>query len=300
MAVPQLAATRKPTNRLVNFKLNCLPISPERNSIHGVGVGLRSLHFKDVIESSHSIPWFEILSDNYLVEGGPLLFHLDKIAAQTPLVMHGVGLSLGSTDPINTDYLEKLRRLMQRISPVYVSDHLCWISVNGHYLHELLPLPYTEDVIRHVSERIKGVQDSLGRQILIENVSSYLSYQQSDMPEWDFLNSVAARADCGILLDINNIYVSARNHHFAPESYLLAIDTQRVKQFHLAGFDDRGHYLLDSHGGQVASSVWTLYRQALQHFGPVPTLLEWDNAIPSFAELAAEAAKAQAIMDEYQ
>lgn len=299
MAVPRRAAVIKRMRQPVNVStLISPPVSPERNAIHGVGVGLRSLHFQDVLNTEHGIPWFEILTDNYLVDGGPLLYHLDAISQRTPIVMHGVGLSLGSTDPINSHYLNKVRDLIARVQPVYVSDHLCWVSVDGAYLHELLPLPYTDDVINHVSERIKQVQDSLGRQILIENVSSYLTYQQSTMPEWEFINKIAAKADCGILLDVNNIYVSAINHDFNPITYLQAIEPARVKQFHIAGFEDCGQYLLDNHGGAVASPVWTLYRQAVQQFGSIPTLLEWDNHMPSFSMLSAEAAKAQKIMDE--
>lgn len=268
------------------------------SQLQGVGLGLRPSHYKDLLSQPTNLPWLEILGDNYLVDGGPLLDKLDQIKQLYPLAMHCVGMSLGSTDPLNWAYLQCLKSLAERSQAVLISDHLCWVSAQQQNLHELLPLPYTEEAITHVATRINQVQDFLGRQILIENVSSYLSYKDSSMPEWEFLNAVATEADCLILLDINNIYVSARNHGFAAEDYLQAVDRQRVAQFHLAGYEDCNSYYLDSHGTAVHPPVWELYRQALNLFGAVPTLLERDNDIPSYTNLLSEVQQAQSIMDE--
>lgn len=262
-------------------------------SISGVGVGLRACHYDYILEHRPDLPWFEVLSDNYMVEGGPALQYLDSIRAHYPVSMHGVGLSIGSTDSLNQDYLRRLKKLMARVEPAFISDHLCWVSVDGQYLHDLFPLPYTELVVQHVAARIRQVQDFLGEQILIENVSSYLSYQESEMTEWEFLNAVANAADCYILLDINNIYVSAMNHHFDPKHYVSAVNAKRVKQYHLAGYEQREHYLFDSHSEAVHQTVWDLYRFALEKVGEIPTLIEWDSDIPSFPDLFEEAKKAQ-------
>lgn len=270
----------------------------QTHELYGVGLGLRSQHYADILETQPPIPWFEILSDNYLTKGGLNLYHLDKIAERYPIAMHSVGMSLGSTDPINWDYFKKLKKLSTRVKPVVISDHVCWISVNQQYLHELMPLPYTEEVIKHVVNRIQQIQDFLGCSILIENVSSYMTYKISQMTEWEFITRIAEKADCNILLDINNIYVSANNHHFDPVDYLTSIQKHRVKQFHLAGFDDKGDYLLDSHGAPVCESVWDLYLKALNCFGPVPTLLERDNEIPALNVLIKEMGQAQRMLDE--
>ena len=264
--------------------------------IHGAGIGLRTPHYAYIEQEQPSIPWFEVLVDNYLGKGGLPLRHLELVRRDYPITFHGVGMSLGSTDPLNRDYLERLKDLVERFQPAYVSDHLCWVSAEGRYGHELFPLPYVETVVNHIVERVQCVQEFLGRSILIENVSSYLTYKISDMEEWDFLSLIAERAGCEILLDINNVYVSARNHGFDPEDYILKVPVDRVRQFHLAGHEDQGTHLLDSHSNSVHDSVWELYKKTLLHLGPLPTLIEWDNNIPEFPVLYAEAAKAQGLM----
>ncbi len=261
----------------------------------GHGVGLRTRHFPRVWEGTARVDWFEVISENFMIRGGRPLAVLEKARATAPLVLHGVSLSLGSTDPLNDAYLYDLQTLVHRFEPAWVSDHLCWGSVGGHYAHDLLPLPYTEEALQHVIERVRAVQDRLGRQILLENVSSYLTFSHSTMPEWTFLSEVAKRADCGILLDINNVYVSATNHGFNPEEYLTALPAERIGQIHLAGHSDQGTHLLDTHAGPVSAPVWDLYRLALRRYGRVSTLIEWDERIPEFEELCAEAERARAI-----
>jgi uncharacterized protein (UPF0276 family) len=215
-----------------------------------------------------------------------------------PVALHGVSLSLGSTDPLRESYLAELAALAARVDPAWISDHLCWGSSGGHYAHDLLPLPYTEEALTHVAARIARVQDRLGRQILIENVSSYLTYVGSAVPEWEFLAEVARRADCGILLDVNNVYVSARNHGFDPLEYLAGIPVERVGQLHLAGHSDHGTHLLDTHDAPVCDDVWDLYRVALRRFGRVSTLVEWDEHIPELPTLLAEAERARVVEHE--
>lgn len=269
-----------------------------RRPIEQVGVGLRSPHYHHIEQHRPDIPWLEVLIDNFLGKGGSARFHLENIRQDYPVTFHGVGMSLGSTDELNLDYLDQLKSLIDRFQPSWISDHLCWTSVGGHYAHDLLPLPYIEESIQLVSDRIRRIQDYLGQRILVENVSSYLNYQASSMTEWDFLNAVAESADCDILLDINNIHVSASNHGFGAIDYLNAIAPQRVREMHLAGYEDEGSHLLDTHGYAVHAPVWELYRQAVSTFGAVPTLIEWDNDIPPFPTLQAEARKAAQIMRE--
>ena len=261
----------------------------------GHGVGLRTRHFPRVWEGTARVDWFEAISENFMICGGRPLAVLEKTREAAPLVLHGVSLSLGSTDPLNDAYLHDLQTLIHRFEPAWVSDHLCWGSVGGHYAHDLLPLPYTEEVLQHVAERVRAVQDRLGRQILLENVSSYLTFSHSTMPEWTFLAEVAERADCGILLDVNNVYVSATNHGFNPAEYLTALPAERIGQIHLAGHSDQGTHLLDTHAGPVSAPVWDLYRLALRRYGRVSTLIEWDERIPEFEELCAEAERARAV-----
>jgi uncharacterized protein (UPF0276 family) len=268
-------------------------------SLHGVGIGLRSCHYPYIEAEYPKVPWFEVLSDNYLNNGGHSLFHLEKIRSSYPVSLHGVGMSLGSTDPLDQTYLQKLKSLIQSIDPIIVSDHLCWTSFSGNYFHELLPLPYTEEAVKHLANRIRQVQDFLGQRIMIENVSTYLNYTHSTLSEWEFLSAVATQADTLILLDINNIYVSAHNNQFNAEDYLKGVPAERVTQFHLAGFEDHGTHLLDTHGTPIQSCVWDLYKQALHHLGPVPTLIERDNNIPDFPELLGEANLAKKIMDAH-
>ncbi len=264
----------------------------------GHGVGLRTKHFPRVLAGTARVDWFEAISENFMIRGGRPLAVLERARAAAPLVLHGVSLSLGSTDPLNVRYLCELRDLVHHFEPEWVSDHLCWASVGGRYAHDLLPLPYTEEALRHVVERIRAVQDFLGRQILVENVSSYLTFRHSVMPEWEFLAEIAARADCGILLDVNNVYVSATNHGFDAERYVAAMPADRVGQIHLAGHSDRGTHLLDTHDGHVIPAVWELYRVALRHLGPVSTLVEWDEGVPEFELLRAEAERARAVEAE--
>ncbi|HUY27626.1 MAG TPA: DUF692 domain-containing protein [Candidatus Binataceae bacterium] len=261
----------------------------------GFGVGLRRQHYAEVIENRPAMDWFEVISENYLVPGGRPLEVLDAVRERYPIAMHGVSLSIGSTDALNRKYLRELRKLARRAEPAWISDHLCWTAVGGRNLHDLLPLPYNGDVVRHVAARIRRVQDALERHILVENVSSYLTFRDSVMTEWDFITAVAEEADCGILLDINNIYVSAFNHKFSAERYIDAIPPERVVQYHLAGHSDHGAYLLDTHDHPVRDEVWTLYERAVRRFGAVSTLVEWDDNIPEFAVLAKAADRARRI-----
>ncbi|NOZ11433.1 MAG: DUF692 domain-containing protein [Gammaproteobacteria bacterium] len=261
----------------------------------GFGLGLRTDHYDAVIKQKPDVDWFEIISENYMVPGGKPLYYLDKIRQDYPMVMHGVSMSLGSSDPLNQAYLKDLKALIKRVEPQWVSDHLCWGGVHGKNLHDLLPLPYNEDTIAYVADRINQVQDTLGRQILIENVSSYVSYTASTMSEWEFLATLTERADCLILLDINNIYVSAFNHEFDALEYLNAIPIERVQQFHLAGHQNNGHYIVDTHDHPVIDPVWELYAHAVRRFGAVSTMIERDDNIPPLEALLTELDHARSI-----
>lgn len=264
----------------------------------GHGVGLRTKHFPQVWDGTARVDWFEVISENFMIRGGRPLAVLERARSLAPIVLHGVSLSLGSTDPLNESYLRDLRTLIQRFTPAWISDHLCWGSIGGHYAHDLLPLPYTEEALAHIVERVQAVQDQLGQQILIENVSSYLTFSHSEMPEWTFLAEIAERADCGILLDVNNVYVSAVNHGFSPKEYVEGLPVNRIGQIHLAGHSNHGTHLLDTHDGPVIAPVWDLYRLALRRFGRVSTLIEWDDQIPEFEVLCAEAERARTIESE--
>lgn len=234
----------------------------------GFGLGLRPEHYETVLAERPAVDWFEVLTENYLVPGGKPLHYLTRIRELYPLVMHGVSLSIGSCAPLDMNYLRQVKALAARIEPEWISDHLCWTGTDGANLHDLLPLPYTEEALRHVVERVRRVQDFLGRRLLLENVSSYVSFRDSELTEWDFLRAVAEGADCLILLDINNIYVSSVNHEFDAHAYLAAIPTERVQQIHLAGHQDHDRYLVDTHGHPVPDPVWDLYRAAVRRFGP--------------------------------
>ncbi len=264
----------------------------------GHGVGLRPKHFPQLWDGTARVDWFEAISENYMVAGGRPRAALERARSMAPLVLHGVSLSIGSTDPLDEAYLRALGDLIARVDPAWVSDHLCWSGVGGHYAHDLLPLPYTEEALAHVVRRVVAVQERLGRQILIENVSSYLTYTHSTLAEWEFLGAVAERADCGLLLDVNNVYVSATNHGFSADAYLAGLPPDRVGQIHLAGHTDMGTYLFDTHDGPVIEPVWDLYRQALRRFGRVSTLVEWDDHIPSLDVVCAEAERARAVEAE--
>jgi uncharacterized protein (UPF0276 family) len=243
------------------------------------------------------VDWFEIISENYMVEGGKPLYYLDRIRADYRMVMHGVSLSIGSTDPLDMRYLADLRKLADRVQPAWISDHLCWTGVNGLNTHDLLPLPYTEEALGHVVQRIQQVQEFLGRRILIENPSSYVAFSDSPIPEWEFLAALAEQADCLILLDINNVYVSAFNHGFDALRYIDHIPTGRVFQFHLAGHLNRGDYIIDTHDHPVIDPVWDLYRHAVERFGAVSTMIERDDDIPPLPDLVAELALARCIAE---
>jgi len=264
----------------------------------GHGVGLRPKHFPQLWDGTARVDWFEAISENYMAAGGRPRAALERARSMAPLVLHGVSLSIGSTDPLDLAYLRALGDLIGRVEPAWVSDHLCWSGVGGHYAHDLLPLPYTEEALDHVVRRVEAVQERVGRQILIENVSSYLTYTHSTLAEWEFLGAVAERADCGLLLDVNNVYVSATNHGFSADAYLAGLPADRVGQIHLAGHTDMGTYLFDTHDGPVIEPVWDLYRQALRRFGRVSTLVEWDDHIPELDVVCAEAERARAVEAE--
>jgi len=263
----------------------------------GFGLGLRTEHYAAVLRERPPIDWLEILSENYLVPGGKPLWYLERVRERYPLVMHGVSLSIGSSAPLDRAYLKALRQLAARIEPAWISDHLCWTGVDGINLHDLLPLPYTQEALRHVARRVQQVQDFLGRRILLENVSSYIAYDGSALTEWDFLAQLAAEADCDILLDVNNIYVSAVNHGFDARHYLEAMPRERVRQLHLAGHSERGGYLVDTHDAPIAGPVWELYRLARQRFGDIATMIERDANIPPLEELLIELDRARRLAD---
>ena len=267
--------------------------------LFGFGLGLRTPHYEAILAQPHAIDWLEVITENYLVPGGKPLDYLERIRERFPLVMHGVSMSIGSTDAVDLDYLAGVRALAARIEPQWISDHLCWTGIDGRNLHDLLPLPYTEEALASVVARVGQVQDALGRQILLENVSSYLTYRASDMSEWEFLREVAQRADCAILLDINNIYVSSVNHGFDPLTYLRAIPQDRVRQFHLAGHSDLGGHLIDTHDHPIVQPVWDLYCAAMARFGAVPTMIERDDNIPALGELVAELQMARELADSH-
>ena len=254
----------------------------------GFGLGLRATHYEAIFDTKPALDWFEIISENYMVSGGRPLANLTRIRNDYPMAMHGVSLSIGSSDPLNIEYLRDLKKLSNRIEPAFISDHLCWTGISGKNLHDLMPIPYTEEAITHVVDRVRQVQDFLGRQILLENVSSYVTFAQSEMSEWAFLSAIAERADCHILLDINNIFVSAFNHGFEPIEYIEGIPVDRVRQFHLAGHENRGDIIIDTHDAPVIDPVWDLYAKACARFGPVSTMIERDDNIPPLEALLTE------------
>jgi uncharacterized protein (UPF0276 family) len=263
----------------------------------GFGLGLRVDHYEAILAGSPPVDWFEALTENYLVPGGRPLDYLMRIRERYPLAMHGVSLSIGSTAPLDREYLRQVKALAARVQPAWISDHLCWTGVAGRNTHDLLPLPYTEEALANVVERVRTVQDVLGRRILLENVSSYVAFRDSGLTEWQFLSEVASRADCLILLDVNNIYVSAVNHEFDALEYLNGIPLERVQQIHLAGHETHGDYLVDTHDAEVSDPVWELYAHAVRRFGVVSTMIERDDHIPPLEELCAELTRARALCE---
>ena len=255
-------------------------------------IGLRSTHHNEFLARRPNVPWVEVHSENFFADGGRQLQVLDAVRRDYGVSLHGVGLSLGGSDPLDPEHLRRLRRLVQRVEPALVSEHVCWGSADGIFLNDLLPMPYTEAALRHLAVRVSAVQEFLGRQILVENVSSYLEFAGAEMTEWDFLVQLARRAGCGILLDVNNIYVSAENHGFPAHNYLRAIPAELVGEIHLAGHTAVDGILIDTHSAPVTDAVWGLYRAAVQLLGSVPTLIEWDAELPTLERLLTEATRA--------
>jgi uncharacterized protein len=254
----------------------------------GFGLGLRPDHYEAILTDRPPIDFFEALTENYLVLGGKALHYLDRVRHEYPLVLHGVSLSIGSTEPIDRDYLKALKALKQRVEPAWVSDHLCWTGTGGVNLHDLMPLPYSREALKHLVPRIREVQDFLGERILLENVSSYVSYESSEMHEWEFLAELSHEADCLLLLDVNNVYVNSVNHHFDPDDFIRAMPLHRVAQVHLAGHERQETFIIDTHDAPIVDEVWALYRRARQRLGAVSTMIERDANIPPLHELLAE------------
>ena len=257
-------------------------------AVQGFGLGLRTEHYSDFVASPQRVDWLEIISENYLVDGGKPLHFLDRIRRDYPMSMHGVSLSIGSTDPLDSDYLRQLKALVARVEPAWVSDHLCWTGTDSLNLHDLLPLPYSEATLRHLAPRVAQVQDLLGCPLLLENVSSYVSYRDDEMSEWEFIGELVARTGCQLLLDVNNIYVSSVNHGFDPQVFIDAVPAAAVRQIHLAGHEDHGDYIIDTHDHPICDAVWDLYAYSVRRFGAVPTMIERDDHIPPLGELIAE------------
>lgn len=272
-----------------------MPTAQPRLPNRGFGLGLRTEHYLDFLGAPQRVDWLEILSDNYLVPGGKPLVMLDSICARYPVVMHGVALSIGAADGPDPDYLNRLAALARRVEPLWISDHLCWTGVHGRVLHDLYPLPYSDAALDVVVRNVHQVQDALQRPLVLENVSSYVSFQASEMSEWAFIREVCQRTDCRLLLDVNNIYVSSVNHGFDPRAFLRGIPADRVQQIHLAGHTDHGDHIIDTHDHPVADPVWALYAEALALVGPVATMIERDDHIPPLEELVTELDRARAI-----
>jgi len=264
----------------------------------GIGVGFRIPHYPHVLGTRPKMDWFEVISENFMVRGGRPLENLEKLLASYRVVNHGVSMSIGAAAPLDLEYLARLKALLGRIKPPWCSDHLCWGQTSTVVLHDLLPLPQTKAVVDHVVERVKRVQGILEVPFALENVSSYLTYKESTMTEWELLGEIAERADCGLLFDVNNVYVSSRNHGFDPKLYVDAVPVDRIVQIHLAGHTDKGKYVLDTHSDHVRAEVWELYRHTIARCGAVSTLIEWDEDIPEWEVLVAEAEQARAVRDE--
>jgi len=264
----------------------------------GFGLGLRAQHYDDILGGNPPIDWFEVISENYMIPGGQPLRTLDRICERYPAVMHGVSLSIASTAPPNFEYLQGLKDLARRVEPKWISDHLCWTGVHGKNLHDLLPIPYTSEALDHVISRVQLVQDFLGRAIVLENVSTYVQFNNSEMTEWDFLSELSRRSGCWLLFDINNVYVSAFNHGYDPMTFLNGIPADRVVQFHMAGHSHMGTHIIDTHDHPVCEDVWELYVAALQRFGRVSTMIERDDNIPPLDELLLEVKRTREIAEK--
>lgn len=260
----------------------------------GIGIGLRTVHFGEILAKNPPVDWFEVLSENFMDTGGRPLFILDKIVERYPVALHGVSLGIGNKDPLNREHLRKLKDLATRTRAHWVSDHLCWTGILGRNTHDLLPMPYTEEALRHTTRRVKQVSEFLERPLVLENPSSYVEFASSSMPEWEFLSRLAEDADCGLLLDVNNVYVSSFNHGFEPEVYVDSVPADRVVQYHVAGHTNKGTHILDTHSDHAIPRVWELYRRAWARTGPAATLYEWDDEIPALEVVLAEAWKARA------
>ncbi|MGY2224169.1 MNIO family bufferin maturase [Pseudomonas gingeri] len=259
----------------------------------GYGLGLRSHYHQEILEQSPAVDWFEIVSENYLVQGGKALHYLDAIAERYPLVMHGVSLSIGGPHELDAQYLKNLKQLADRVKPAWISDHLCWSRGNAHQLHDLLPLPYTEESLYYVAGRVRQVQDVLQQPLVLENVSSYVRAASDEFCEWEFLEALSRLSDCELLLDVNNVYVSGRNHGFDPWTFIQSLPARKIRQLHLAGHADYGDYVIDTHDHPVCDPVWELYQRTLEYLGPVATLLERDDHFPPLQELVTELDKAR-------
>jgi uncharacterized protein (UPF0276 family) len=271
------------------------PAPADKPPYLGFGLGLRTQHYTDILDGDPRVDWFEVISENFMVPGGQPLKMLDRIRARYPIVMHGVSLSIASTAPFNEEYLRDLKELARRAEPVFISDHLCWTGVHGVNLHDLLPIPYTHEALDHVVARVQHVQDYLGRAITLENVSTYVQFTHSEMPEWEFLSELTRRTGCWLLFDVNNVFVSAFNHEYDAYQFIDGIPKDRVVQFHLAGHEHNMTHIIDTHDAMVCDEVWDLYRAALARFGPVSTIIERDDKIPPLAEMVAELDKARAV-----
>ncbi len=260
---------------------------------YGIGIGLRVPHYSHILENKPVVDWFEIISENFMIDGGRPLYVLDRILEQYKVVQHGVSMYFGSVEPLNREHLTRLKKLVKRTKTPWLSDHLCWGSVDGTYSHDLLPMPYTFEAAKKTAEKIRQARDFLEVPVIVENVSSYAEFHVSEMTEWEFLTEVVEQADCGMLFDVNNIYVSSQNHDFDPMDYIENVPHHRVAQIHIAGHSRYEKYILDTHDHAVIDPVWKLYQRAIELIGPTATLLEWDDRIPSFEEVHAEALKAK-------
>jgi uncharacterized protein len=272
------------------------PAKPERRAPDlGVGIGLRVPHYPHILNERPATDFFEVISENFMVDGGKALYHLDRVLEHYPVIQHGVSLGIGSPNGPSSQYLDRLKQLVQRVQPAWLSDHLCWTGSGNAHLHDLLPLPYTRDMIRRVVERARRIQDFLGVPLALENTSSYMSFRQSEMSEWEFISEVVEQADIGLLFDVNNVYVSAYNHGFDAYDFLRNLPHERIVQVHVAGHSNLGRYILDTHNGDVIEPVWELYRATIEQCGAVSTLVEWDEDIPDFTVVNALAEKARAV-----